>query len=104
MTRREWLQKNPPPQPAGPLLERASQLESEGHAAEAATLRQQAANAPGKCPQHPAAILHRHKNRPEDLFLCEQGPHFLLWTFSAGRAQFVPLAKLEVPELDATMA
>jgi hypothetical protein len=104
MTRREWLQKNPPPQPAGPLLDRAAELEREGHAAEAARLRAQAAAAPAKCPTHPAAALHRHKNRPEDLYLCERGPHFLFWTFSAGKAQLVPLEKLVLPELDAPMA
>jgi hypothetical protein len=103
MTRREWLQKNPPPQPGGPLLERAEQLQAEGKAAEAATLRQQAAVAPAKCPQHPRLALHRHKNRIEDLFVCELGPHFLLWTSVAGRPQLVPLKNLDPPDIDGPM-
>ena len=103
MTRREWLQKNPPPQPGGPLLERALQLEAEGKAAEGSTLRQQAMNAPARCPLHPDRLLYRHKNRMEDLFVCERGPHFLLWTSVGGKAQLVPLAKLDLPDLDAQM-
>jgi hypothetical protein len=103
MTRREWLAKNPPPQPAGPLLDRAAELEQQGKAAEASTMRLQAQAATGKCAVHPALPLHRHKNRPEDLFVCEQGPHFLFWTQVSGRAQFVPLVKLELPDLDGEM-
>lgn len=103
MTRREWLQKNPPPQPAGPLLDRAVELEAQGKAQEAATLRAQAAAATAKCALHPGAPLYRHQNRQEDLFVCQQGPHFLLWTLVGARAQLVPLAKLELPDLDGTM-
>lgn len=36
-------------------------------------------NRAAKCPQHSKDLL-RHKNRPDDLFLCEFGPHFFLWT------------------------
>ena len=116
MTRREWLQKNPPPQTAGPLLDRAAELEQQatqqndpaGKAQlrdSAAKMRQQAAAAPGKCPMHPAVPMYRHQNRQEDLFVCKQGPHFLLWTYIAGRAQFVPLVKFtDLPDLDGPMA
>jgi len=31
-----------------------------------------------------AIPLYRHTNRPEDLYLCQQGPHFLLWTTTGG--------------------
>jgi hypothetical protein len=132
MTRREWLQKNPPPQPAGPLLERAGQLESEvstqvewyrtqstANPANAATynaeitrllapataIRKQAASAGATCSLHAGVALNRHLNRPEDLFICERGPHFLLWTLVGGRAQLVPLAALkDLPEIDALMS
>lgn len=105
MTRREWLQKNPPPQPAGPLLDRAAELDLQGDKMAAGTMRTQAAAAPGKCPVHPAVPMYRHQNRQEDLFVCKQGPHFLLWTYIAGRAQFVPLVKFaDLPDLDGPMA
>lgn len=103
MTRREWLRLNPPPQPAGPLLDRAAELDQQGQAAEASKMRLQAAAAPAKCALHPTLPLHRHKNRPEDLYICQQGPHFLFWTQVGGRAQLVPLTKLEIPEIDGEM-
>jgi hypothetical protein len=104
MTRREWLQKNPPPQSAGPLLDRATELEAQGKAQEAATIRAQASAAPAKCPLHPGSVLYRHQNRQEDLFVCKQGPHFLLWTLVGARAQLVPLTVLkDLPEIDAPM-
>jgi hypothetical protein len=103
MTRREWLQKNPPPQPAGPLLDRAAELEAQGKATEAATIRGQASAAPARCPLHPSAPLYRHQNRQEDLYVCKQGPHFLMWTPVGARAQLVPLTKLDLPDIDAEM-
>jgi hypothetical protein len=103
MTRRNWLKENPPPQPGGPLIEQAERLEAEGKSQEGSLLRQQATKAPGKCPLHPALPLHRHKNRIEDLFVCQQGPHFLFWTSVKGRPQLVPLAKLDLPDLDGPM-
>lgn len=103
MTRREWLRINHPPQPAGPLLERAAALEALGKTSEATTLRSQAANAPARCALHPAAPLYRHQNRQEDLFVCKQGPHFLLWTLVGGKPQLVPLVKLELPDIDGPM-
>jgi hypothetical protein len=106
MTRREWLTKNPPPKPAGLLLERADQLEATENAenkAAAARLRLEAQGA-AKCPQHPTLPLYRHKNRPEDVFLCPNGPHFFLWTFDAGRAALVALTDFKnLPDIDATM-
>jgi len=104
MTRREWLQKNPPPQPAGPLIDRARELEAQGKALEAGTLRGQASAATAKCALHPNTPLYRHQNRQEDLFVCQQGPHFLLWTLVGAKPQLVPLAKLELPELDGPMS
>jgi len=103
MTRRDWLAKNPAPQPGGPLIERAEQLEAEGKTGEAAILRNQAKNAPAKCPIHPELFLNRHRNRIEDLFVCERGPHFLHWTSVGGRPQLVMLPKLELPDIDGPM-
>jgi hypothetical protein len=111
MTRREWLKRNPPPQPAGPLFDRAAELEQQamqqsdpaGAAlvrAAAVKMRAQVSAAPGKCAIHPALPLYRHQNRQEDLFVCKQGPHFLWWTLHDGRAQFMPLVKLDLPDLD----
>lgn len=100
MLRREWLRKNPPPASSGELLDRAAVLDAQDKKAEGSLLRQQAAASPAKCPQHPAAVLYRHQNRQEDLFVCKQGPHFLLWTFQDGRAQLVPQTKLDPPDLD----
>jgi len=104
MTRREWLQKNPPPQSGGELHDRADALLAQGKTQETEVLRVQA-NAPGnaKCALHPGARLYRHQNRQEDLFVCQQGPHFLLWTLVGARPQLVPLAKLELPDLDGPM-
>jgi hypothetical protein len=104
MTRREWLRKNPPPEIAGPLLDRAAILDVQGDAAGASRLRLQASAAPGKCPIHPEKPMHRHQNRQEDLFVCPQGPHFLLWTLLGGRAQMVVQGKLDLPDLDGEMS
>ena len=100
MTRREWLKQNPPPKPAGPLLDQAQKLEQQGDVAGATKLRSEAVNAPGKCPAHAAVPLYRHANRQEDLYVCSQGPHFLLWTLKNGRAQLVPVdLKDPLPDL-----
>ncbi|MBZ5662732.1 MAG: hypothetical protein LAO08_20210 [Acidobacteriia bacterium] len=103
MTRREWLKQNPPPEVAGPLLDRAAALQAQGDGAGAAMLRNQAVAARGKCPLHPSSPLHRHQNRQEDLFVCSQGPHFLLWTLLGGRAQLVALTNLDLPDIDGEM-
>ena len=60
-------------------------------------------NRAAKCPQHQTDLL-RHKNRPDDLFLCEVGPHFFLWTKVGAIAQLSPveLAK-SLPGLDEKM-
>jgi hypothetical protein len=55
-----------------------------------------------KCPQHQLG-LHYHRNRPEDLFICESGPHFLFWTLLAGKAQLVAVPTLMLPGLDYPM-
>lgn len=103
MTRREWLKKNPPPQPAGPLLDRAMQLDTQGDKVGAEKLRTQAAAATAKCAQHPNSPLYRHQNRQEDLFVCNQGPHFLFWTLVGDRGQLAPLDKLVLPDIDGPM-
>lgn len=102
MTRREWLKRNPPPAPAGPLFDRAAELDLSGDKEAAAKMMQQAraAMVAGKCPVHPTLPLYRHQNRQEDLFVCKQGPHFLWWTLHGGRAQFLVLGKLDLPDLD----
>lgn len=53
-----------------------------------------------RCPTH-NKDLNRHRNRPEDLFLCEVGPHFFLWTKNGAGAALVAcdLAK-PIPDLD----
>jgi hypothetical protein len=105
MTRREWLRKNPPPKVAGPLLDRAEELEKTGSAddAKAAARFREEAKTATSCPKHTTVPLHRHKNRPEDLFLCSNGPHFLLWTQFNGKAAFLPVSLAELPDLDAQM-
>lgn len=57
-----------------------------------------------KCPTH-QLDLHHHRNRPEDLYLCENGPHWLIWTPKpgdpgmAGVLESVDMAK-PLPDLD----
>jgi len=55
-----------------------------------------------KCPIHQLG-LHFHRNRPEDLYICENGPHFLFWTLVGGKAQLSPVATLMLPGLDYPM-
>ena len=56
-----------------------------------------------KCPQHQKDLL-RHKNRPDDLFLCEIGPHFYLWTKVGNSRQFSPVdLKRPLPDIDGEM-
>ena len=55
-----------------------------------------------KCPQHNIG-LHFHRNRPEDLYICENGPHFLFWTLSGGKAQLIAVPTLMLPGLDFPM-
>jgi len=52
-----------------------------------------------KCPVHQIG-LHYHRNRPEDLYICENGPHFLFWTLQGGRAQLIQVPTLLLPGLD----
>jgi hypothetical protein len=59
------------------------------------------------CPTHQRDLL-RHKNRPDDLFLCDIGPHFFLWTKvgsgAKGVAQLMPVdINKPMPGLDETM-
>jgi hypothetical protein len=42
-----------------------------------------------KCTIHQTDLL-RHKNRPDDLFFCEIGPHFFLWTKAGANADAKP--------------
>lgn len=55
-----------------------------------------------KCPIHQTG-LHYHRNRPEDLYICENGPHFLFWTLVGGKAQLTPVPTLMLPGLDYPM-
>jgi len=60
-----------------------------------------------RCPQHSADLL-RHKNRPDDLFLCPSGPHFFLWTkVGSGEKAAAQLAPVDLakslPGLDEKM-
>jgi hypothetical protein len=52
-----------------------------------------------KCPVHQTG-LHYHRNRPEDLFICENGPHFLFWTMQSGKTALIPVPTLMLPGLD----
>lgn len=52
-----------------------------------------------KCPVHQTG-LHYHRNRPEDLYICENGPHFLFWTLQGGKAQLIQVPTLMLPGLD----
>jgi hypothetical protein len=167
MTRREWLQKNPPPRAAAQLRVLLQQLEEQNALRNALagerTRQQQAlsywqstaygaragndaatlthANSQGgtaqaniaeidkqlkaseqvpaqiaeikgelgraaKCATHQLHDLVRHKNRPDDLFICEIGPHFFLWTAPSEESSGVLLAwdiKQELPDLDKPM-
>jgi hypothetical protein len=55
-----------------------------------------------KCPIHGLG-LHFHRNRPEDLYVCENGPHFLFWTLVGKSPQLSPVATLMLPGLDYPM-
>jgi len=55
-----------------------------------------------KCPIHGIG-LHYHRNRVEDLYICENGPHFLFWTLVGGKAQLTPVPTLMLPGLDYPM-
>jgi len=60
-------------------------------------------NRAAKCPQHSKDLL-RHKNRPDDLFLCEFGPHFFLWTKIGQAAGLSPVDITKpLPDLDKEM-
>lgn len=75
MTRREWLKQNPPPREATGTREL---LAVATDPAIRKQLTDELAKA-AKCPQHQGDLV-RHRNRPEDLFVCSTGPHFFLWT------------------------
>jgi hypothetical protein len=168
MTRREWLQKNPPPRAGAALRELLARLNAESAARQqleankityghdVAYWNQQVANAraagdtatvtqanaqladfqiklreiekdlaataqlpthiaeiqaelsrAAKCPVHQTDLL-RHKNRPDDLFLCEVGPHFFLWTkVGAGPSAGAQLSPVDInrpmPDIDGEM-
>jgi hypothetical protein len=55
-----------------------------------------------KCPLHQTG-LHYHRNRVEDLYLCENGPHFLFWTTVGGKPQLIPVPTLALPGIDYPM-
>jgi hypothetical protein len=164
VTRREWLQKNPPPKAAGALRQLLEDLTQENAArtqleynrgtyqqavtfwtqegergraagdsvkmnhaqsqlAEAQNKiaeadKQLAATAQlgtriaeltaelgraARCPMHGADLV-RHKNRPEDMFLCPTGPHFFLWTKNGAGAALAPVdLKNTLPDIDGAM-
>jgi hypothetical protein len=167
MTRREWLQKNPPPRAAHQLRQLLTRLEEQNAmrgALQAELTRQQqalsywqgqayTARAGGdtatithansqagaaqaniteinkqleaskdvptqiaqiqselgktaKCPTHGKDLV-RNTNRPEDMFLCEVGPHHFLWSplpddkhhARGGSLQPIDISK-EIPGVD----
>lgn len=109
-TRRQWLAANP--RPKSPvnlqaLLEQEQRrlAAKEGNLAEVqnniSVLTNEITLA-AKCPLHQRG-LHYHKNRPEDLFICEIGPHFFFWTQVASKPQLLPVASLALPGLDFPM-
>lgn len=165
MTRREWLQKNPPPRTAGHTKGLLVELQAQdlvrqqyetnkqiyvsqhvpywneaivrttsagdtaalAHArAELAKIEREItaidtqlralANLPArivaltseiatgaKCPTH-KLDLERHRNRPEDLFVCNTGPHYLLWTKNGTAGGFADIdIKKPLPDLDAAL-
>lgn len=55
-----------------------------------------------KCPLHGIG-LHYHRNRVEDLYICENGPHFLFWTLQGGKPALIPVPTLALPGLDYPM-
>jgi len=55
-----------------------------------------------KCPVHQVG-LHYHRNRVEDLYICENGPHFLFWTLLGGKPQLIQVPTLALPGLDFPM-
>lgn len=63
-------------------------------------------NQAAKCPVHQRDLL-RHKNRPDDLFLCEvgpNGPHFFLWTLAGNKPAFAPVdLQKPLPDLNGEM-
>ena len=55
------------------------------------------------CPTHKTDLV-RHKNRPEDMFLCPTGPHFFLWTKNGAGAALVPWEMSKpLPDIDSPM-
>jgi hypothetical protein len=166
MTRREWLQRNPPPRAAAQLRVLLAQLEQQSaqrtaFAAERTKMTQHVShwqsesyNARGRqdnatvtyatsqaaaaqaaiteidkmlketeavpaeiaringelrnvarCAKHGRDLV-RHNNRPEDLFVCDVGPHYLLWTApsSASSGTFLAVdTSRPFPELDKSM-
>jgi ribosomal protein S27E len=94
MTRREWLKMNPAPDP---------QEKKKVQSAPGGPLVDQLVPKLGLCAHHPQAQVYRHMNRPDDLFACEQGPHYLFWTLVNGKPAFQPIAALALPGLDYAM-
>ena len=96
MTRREWLKANPPPQEAAATRELLAQTQDPARRKQ---LEQELTNI-AQCPTH-KLDLQRHRNRPEDLFVCPTGPHFLLWTKNGNAPGFAPCDLTKpLPDLD----
>jgi hypothetical protein len=103
MTRREWLQRNPPPKTATTLPQLLGELQAQARTPEItsriAALEKEIANC-AQCPTH-RLPLQRHNNRPEDLFVCPTGPHFFLWTKVGPSAAFSGVKLSDpLPDLD----
>ena len=107
MTRREWLWKNPPPKVAGTLHQLLAELQAQTPrtpeiTARIAALEKEIAGC-ARCPLH-KGDLQRHNNRPEDLFVCANGPHFYLWTKVGAIAAFaIQDMSKPIPGLDEKM-
>ncbi len=64
MTLRQWLLANPPKEISTTVQGAATT----------------ALGCYGPCPAHANYPLIRSMNRPEDLYVCQVGPHYMLWT------------------------
>lgn len=60
--------------------------------------------AAAQCPMHRVGLFY-HQNRPEDVYVCPFGPHFVFWTaVNGGFPRLVNLQSLaSLPDLDAPM-
>jgi hypothetical protein len=100
MTRREWLKQNPPPREPAATRELLAQTTDAARKTQLAAELDKSA----KCPQH-SSDLQRHRNRMEDLFVCGNGPHYLLWTKVGAISAFAKADLTKpLPDLDAEMS